>query len=95
MPERLQVSPGLVRQVRDPLSRRLEPQQGDEIGLAQGRILAAGGLAHFFGRTFRIQKIIDDLIGQADIVGEADQGVLVLGRGLGDDQRNLDRKSVV
>ena len=58
----------------DPLPGRLDAEQGDEIGLAELGVLAARGLAQKLGFSFRIKDIVDDLIGQADVAAERQQG---------------------
>lgn len=83
--EQIKVGPGLVGQVRDAMPRRLHAQQGDEIGLAARRVLV-GGLAQDVLVALDVQQVVDDLIGQADVVGEAGQGLAVDLAGPGDDQ---------
>ena len=67
----------------------VDAQQGDEIGLAAGGVLV-GRLAQDVLVALNVQQVVDDLVGQADVVGEAGQGLTVNLAGPGDDQGNLE-----
>ena len=83
------MGPGLIGEMRDAMPRLVHAQQGDEIGLAAGGVLV-GRLAQDVLVALDIQQVVDDLVGQADVMGEADQGLTVNLPGAGDDQGNLE-----
>ena len=51
------------------------PSRVTKVGLALAGVLAAGGLAEQILVALDVQQVVDDLVGQAQVLGEGHQGV--------------------
>ena len=65
----------LLDQQAKTLARLVNTEQRDIVRLALGGVLAAGGLAELVRIALGVQEIVDDLVGEADVLGERGERV--------------------
>ena len=87
--EGIQVGAGLAGQEVEPGAGVIGPQQGDEVRLAARGVLACR-LADHPHFALEIQEVIDDLVGEAQVMGEGQQGVTLRLAGMGHHERQLE-----